>query len=445
MADPILPLPSTNSAAEALSRAMSAAYGEGIIPPEALPDARHAAANAARVRGEEAPTGATAAAGETGATAAAGETGPLGPTSDTGATGATAATGATGVTGAMGETAPTGPTGATAAGETGATAAAGATQEQLDRAESSMDLKSGTAFRIVRGEKERLAGENVKLAQTLTERDAKIVELTANQADAEEVKKLRETNAQQSAELAIVRYESTDEFKAAAGALAGTEGTINAIAKRYSVPERDLSVALSEADPAKRNELLSEMTKEFKPFDLVQFDRSLAERDQRLSQVATLRAQASEKMKTRQAAEADVQRTQMEKLGQSWTKALDISAGTLETEVPITKPTGDAKWDGDVRAVIDRVKKVNIAKIPDEDLALRLYKAELLPLTLGLLTSLAADNGALNERVTKLQGGTPPAGGGVVPAIAPVVAAVAQDASFLKTMAEKLSAIGMPK
>src|SRR5712691_4285161 len=100
------PTPKTDSAAESLARAMTENFGEGAIPPEALPSAHEINSTAARVRGDIRP-------GETAATGATGPTGATGGTAATGATGATGETAATGATGATGETAATGATGAT--------------------------------------------------------------------------------------------------------------------------------------------------------------------------------------------------------------------------------------------------------------------------------------------------------------------------------------------
>jgi len=62
-----------------------------------------------------------------------------------------------------------------------------------------------------------------------------------------------------------------------------------------------------------------------------------------LEQRNTALSQASDRLKSRQAAEMEVQRKANEQFQQSWGKALDISTVNLENEIPITKPTGDEK------------------------------------------------------------------------------------------------------
>jgi hypothetical protein len=454
------PLPSTNSASEALARAMAEQYPGGVIPPEALPGARQLAE---RVRGTDpgGPTGATGeigligVTGPTGATGATAATGATDATAATGATGATAATGATGATaatgdtGATGATAATGATGATAAtgatGATAATGATGATKEQLDRVEGTMDLKTGTAFRIVRGDNDRLEKTVSDQTKALTEKDAKIAELSSKMVDDTAYKALQERVTKQDQELAIVRFESTPEFQTLKTAVGQSESGLSAIAKKYTIPDRDLSVAMAETDPAKRSELLGEMTKDFKPYDLVQFDRMIVERDARLGQMSMALGKAAETLKTRQAAEVDASRKQAENFSQDWSKALKISAATLTTEVPIAKPTGDQKWDADVKAAISTVEKIDITRLPNEDLALRLYKAEMLPMVLRLVTSLVNDNGALTADVAKLRGGTPGAGAGDPPIVKPVISKPDEAASFYKTMQTALASSGLPK
>jgi hypothetical protein len=315
----------------------------------------------------------------------------------------------------------------------------------LDAAEKTMGLKQGTAFRIVRGENDQLRESNTKLSTDLAERDALITQLKSNQADSEEIKQLRARVADQDARLAVVDYQSTPEFQKIKGAADAAENGIASIAKSYGVPSRDLNAALSETDSSKRRELLADMTKEFKPYDLVQFDRLIADRDVRLSEVGSAIAKASETLKTQEAARVAAQRNQMEALSQNWTKALDISAGRLSKEIPITNPTGDAQWDADVKSAIGRVRSTNIAQVSDEELSLRLYKAEVLPLVLKLVTSLVSDNGALNDEVAKLRGGTPPVGGGDTPPVAPVQTGVKPDASFYTTIKEGLANTGLPK
>ena len=454
MPEPTPPTPpNPSSAVDALGKALLENYGNapgGAIPPEALPDQRTINRHAAMVRGDvRAGDTGPAATGATGpATGTTGDTGPAtGTTGDTGpAAGATgAATGSTGDTGpAAGATgAATGGTGPAAA--TGDTGAAAATKEQLDLVEKTMGLKQGTAFRIVRGENEQLKEAQAKLSSDLAERDALIAQLKANQADSEEIKQLRARVTEQDARLAVVDYQSTPEFQRIKGAADAAENGIASIAKSYGVPSRDLNSALSESDPAKRRELLGEMTKDFKPYDLVQFDRLIADRDVRLSEVSNAVAKASETLKTQEAARAAAHRSQMETLAQNWTKALDISAGRLSKEVPITNPTGDEKWDTGVKSAISRVRATNIAQVSDEELSLRLYKAEMLPLVLGLVTSLVSDNGALTDEVKKLRGGTPPIGVGTPPPPTPVKTGVQPDASFIKTLAELLPSTGLPK
>jgi Spy/CpxP family protein refolding chaperone len=439
MADAPLP---TDSASKALAEAFKKNFGGELsdpIPPEALPSP----AQRAGITGPAAPTG------PTGATAA-GPTAPTGPTGATaaGPTGATAAgpTGETGATaaGPTGATAagPTGETGATAAGPTGAT---GATREQLDEVEKRMGLKEGTAFRIVRSDNDRLEGENKQLQTSLAERDTLIAQLKANQADSEEIKKLREKVAAQDAELAVIRYEATPEFQTVQNDFSKTESGLFAIAKKYNIPARDLAAALSEKGEETRRDQLAEMSKDFKPFDLVAFDRLVQEYDIKGSALATARAQAADRLRTRQAAEAEAARTQMEKLTHNWKTALDLSAGQLATEIPLTKPTGDEKWDTDVKNGMNRVKSLNIAQMKDEDIALRFYKSEMLPLALRLVKSLTTDVLSLQERVTKLQGGTPPAGGGAPPPPTPPATGPKPDASFLKVLQELLPGTGLPK
>ena len=307
-----------------------------------------------------------------------------------------------------------------------------------------MDVKAGTAFRYVRGELTKAEKEASDLRTQLAEKDAKITELSGKAMDDGEIAALRTRVAEQDKELAIVRFETTPEYQAVAKGLNTTEAQIAAIAGKNSVPSRDLAAALLETDPVKRGDLLGELTKDFKPYDLVSFDRLVVERDSKLEQKSSMLSQASDRLKSRQQAEQESARKANEQMSQSWTKALDVSTAALENEIPITKSTGDEKWDADVKAGIAKVKNLDINKVSNEDMALRLYKAEMLPLVLRLVTSLVSDNTALNERLTKVSGGTLSPGAGTPPAPTPVATKPKEDASFFATLKEKLPGIGLP-
>jgi hypothetical protein len=428
--------PPPTSAATSFADLLARTFGEGnVIPVDPEP---------VKPTQPQPIEGATAAAPAPGATAAAppatGATGPApeaatGPTGATGATaaatGATAA--ATGATAAA--TGATGPAPEAATGATGPTL----TQEQLDAASKKMDVKAGTAFKYVRGQLETTQTELNSSRTKIAELEAKLKE--APTADPKVVADLQEKVADYERKLAAYDYQTTPEYQSKIESpLTAAEATLKSIASKYNVDQAELRAAIGEKDAAKRSDQLSELSKDFNRLDMATFDRNIAAYDNLQAEKAKVLQFAAETMeKQRRDAEA-ARAAQVRDFQQSWNASLDTTLKTLAEKNPIFAKTGDEKWDADLAGRISKIKSVDIARVPNEALASALYKEAAFDLMEGLVADLVHENQTLNDRVTKLQGGTPPAGAGQVPTEV-AVPTVKPDASFLQTIKDKLPGI----
>lgn len=429
MPDQSLP---TNSASEALAKAMASVYPEGIVPPEALPSKENRESNEPTATpipptaaSPEAPTGATAAPASA---APAGPTGALGP-DDSGITGATAAP------------APEAPTGATAEAATGATGEPEPklTEEQLDAAQKKMTVAAGTAFKNVRNDNKRLEAE-------VTELRTKLEEVSkAPPVSNEELEKLRTENQEYRERLAAVDYQNSEEFRAKISQpLAAVDATLNALATKYSVDANALRLALAEPDASKRSDLLSELSSNFNRLDMQRFDSSIVDYDRlnaEKQQVLQTAFQRQEEAR-RNAEAARVQSAR--EIEASWKADLTNSLNKLTTELPIFAKTEDEAWDKAMQNVVAKVQSIDLGRVPTEQVARAFYKAEALDLALGLVTDLVKKNTEQDALITKLRGSTPVAGAGTPPSAPVTPPGPTGGASFLGTMRDKLSGILPP-
>lgn len=368
--------------------------------------------------------------------AAAAATGPAA----TGATGP-AATGATGPA-ATGATGPveTGATGPAATGATGPTV----TDAALDKAEAGMDLQAGTAFKHVRSENKALAASLAEAKTALAEAQAAAAKVP--EVDKTEFDRVKAQGEAAEKALAAVRFEATQEFQSTVKIpLDKAEASIRDIATRNSVPAGDLAAALAETDEGKRNSMLTELSANFNRFDLTRFDSAVVSMMDLKAKAGEILATASDRYQTLQAAQqADVAR-QTAEVKADWTKALDTSIAQLETEMPIFKPTGDAAWDKSVTDLRAKVRATDLAALPNGELASMLYKANVLPLVLSLVSDLHAKNTTAEERIAVLQGTAPAPGSGIAPVVVDPAKPVIDDkTTFADVLKQRLAGVLPP-
>jgi hypothetical protein len=304
-----------------------------------------------------------------------------------------------------------------------------------------MSVAAGTAFKFVRGENRRLEREMSEKTAAQTRLEQEVADLRSGQASTETVERLQRRVEEQDKELSLVRYESTPEYQAIQKSLDTATDGLKSIAKRYNIAEGELVSALSEKDPSKRSDALSELTKEFKAYDLVSFDRLSVERDARLNERESALSTAADRLKAHLQQQTEQARVKQEAFKTDWKRAIDSSLNTLRQKYPIFNPTGDAKWDGKIVEMVNGVRSLDMTKMSNDDMAMSLYRSEALPLMFEVVTTLMGDNSSLVETVGKLRGTTPPAGGGAAPDLTAGQAGPTGGASFMQVLRDKLPAI----
>lgn len=420
----------TDAAVTSMKDVLAKAFGDsGIIPPEALPSANKA--------NQPDPAAAPAAPDPAAAPAAPAPVPAPNPPAvpDPNAGVQPVGEPAAGATGAA--PAPEGATGeGPTEGETGATGEPGPTDAQLDEAAKKMPVAAGTAFKVVRSENRTLKADKVRLEQELeAAKKAPVVEPT-------EVEDMKSRIKQYEDRLAIVDYQGTEEFQSKiAKPLAQAEGTLKALSEKYSVSAGDLASAIAEPDANKRSDRLSELSTNFNRLDTAAFDRSITDFDRLQVEKQAVLKYAMERIEATKAEQEAAKRKSMETFQKDWNSALDGSLQTFKQEAAPLFDTEDAEWNAKVEAAIGKVRAVDIARMPNDQLAKSLYQGAVLDLTLELITDLVTKNHDLDAEAVKLRGATPPAGGGAAPAPVKGAEGPTAGASFAEVLRANLPSI----
>jgi hypothetical protein len=260
-----------------------------------------------------------------------------------------------------------------------------------------------------------------------------------------EITSLREENAKFKERLAAVDYQNSDAFQnSIAKPLAGIESTFNALATKYSVDPTALRTALMEPDAATRSDQLSELSTSFNRLDMQRFDSSIIEHDRLNAEKSRLLQNAFGIMeKERQDMEASRAQAARE-VAAGWKTSLTSSLNKLTAESPIFAKTDDEVWDKQMGENIAKVQSTDLGRIPIDDIATALYKAEAFNMALSLITDLVKKNADQDATITKLRGATPPAGGGNPPTGPATPPGPTGGASFIQVAREKLGSILPP-
>lgn len=312
------------------------------------------------------------------------------------------------------------------------------TPTQLDKAAEAMTVKAGTAFKVVRGDL-AIAEEALKA------RDAEIAALRAKATavDPTKVEALQEKVKRYEDELAASRVEATDDFKTTiATPLKTTQDALTALATKYEITPRDLEKALSEPDPNKRSDILSELSTNFNRFDMNRFDQLIQEQDKLLGARKSALDGAQGRFEALQKSQAQASKDAMIKFQADWARALDDTYGQLEKEIPVFGKTGDEGWDKMVTEIKGRVQATDVATLTNDELAARFYKAEILPMVMSIVSDLKQKNDTLEATVTKLRGDTPTPVAGEIPA---EVIEPKKYTGFAEALKGEMSKLGIPR
>lgn len=306
-------------------------------------------------------------------------------------------------------------------------------------------MEAGTAFRIVRKEKDTLSKQLEATETKLQAAESKAAEAGTS---SKEVTELREKVERYEKELAVTNYEATEQYQKTIGKpLATANAALTQLTTKYEVPAAELRAALAEPDAGKRTDLLSELSAKFNRLDTAAFDRVIND----ISNLESARSQAlstaSEQL-AQARAERERQATDASKsLEKEWGTARDKALEGLtadETAVGVLfKPTGDEKFDADVTAALEQVKTLDIAKLSNEEIAARFYRSQVLPLATRLISNQFARIEALTAEVAGLRGSTPPIGTGTPPQPTPL-GTVPPNATFADMAKQRMAGVIPP-
>lgn len=313
------------------------------------------------------------------------------------------------------------------------------TPTQLDKAQETMTIKAGTAFKAVRGDL-AMAEERLKTLEA----EAAALRAKASAVDTTRVQTLEEKVKRYEDELAASRVEATDDFKNnITTPLQSTQAALEALATKYEVSPKDLEKALAEPDLNKRSDILSELSANFNRFDMNRFDKLINDQESLLNARKAALDGASGKFAALQQSKEQAAKEAMIKFHADWTRALDDTYGKLEKEIPVFGKTGDEGWDKMINESKARVQSVDVAALSNDDLASRFYKAEILPMVMSIVSDLKQKNDTLEAANAKLRGDTPPVGGGAAPSLEPIEPK--KYTSFAEALKEEMPKIGIPR
>lgn len=273
----------------------------------------------------------------------------------------------------------------------------------LDKVESKMDLKSGTAFKFVRGE---LKAER----DARTALEAKVQELEAKTAQVEDSTALKAKLDAYEKELSVVNVQATEDFKVKVELpLSQAINTVRAFAQKYGISEEDVRAALSEPDPLNRTDSLAELSSNFNRFDLNRFDKALGDIFDLEATRASILSNAQEAMiqlnQQKQSAAASEQAQRKTALAE----ALNQTHEEVSTQL---KAINLPDWDKQAASIKDTVSKSDLFALGPKDLSTLAYRAAGFDTTVKMLESISKENSELKALNGRLKGASPSAAAG---------------------------------
>jgi hypothetical protein len=272
------------------------------------------------------------------------------------------------------------------------------------------------------------------------ELEAKVAELekSRNSSDPEEVTRLRQINEEYERELQVSRVEATKEFKdAVVVPMQQIRESVDTLATKYEISQRDLFEAFSETDPSARADKLSDIAAGMNDRDKF----SLYELEGRFNKVQSTREKvvnnaklALEKINEHRQEQA---KTQQEEYSKRYNSAMDKVWEEAENAVPLLKKVdGDEEWNKQLDDAQQFARGLNFDSV-DEDVRARVaVRSAIAPVIYGQFVQLFNKYQELEKAMEKYQSATPRAGGGSTPASS---APKEEFDDFLEVMKAKLS------
>ncbi len=258
-----------------------------------------------------------------------------------------------------------------------------------------------------------LRGDLKSTRNSLRDKEDRIAELElqlktseGSKVEPETIAKLQSQLSEKEKELSAYRVESTDLYR---------ERVSVPLAKIAEEAEKiggeSLVSALSEPDPRKRSEALSNAVEDLNEYDRTTVFQMARELDGVIDQQSKLRSNAAEAMKELEQQKA-LQQTQAQiEQQKEYSSAAKDAWGVFEKKLPFMKGS-----DGDLREEFKEVMKeglnTNLVEKSSMIQAYSSFSGLLLPKLLKEVSSLRSENSALSETISELESSTPGGSGG---------------------------------
>jgi hypothetical protein len=253
------------------------------------------------------------------------------------------------------------------------------------------------------------------------ELETKVSELEKASSDPEEVTRLRQLNEEYERELQVSRVEATKEFKdAVVVPMQQIRESVDALATKYEVSQRDLFEAFSEIDPSARADKLSDIAAGMNDRDKF----SLYELEGRFNKVQNTREKVvnNAKLALEKINEHRQQRdkAQQEEGFKNYNSAMDKVWEEAQTAVPMLKKVeGDEEWNKQLDEAQSFARNLNFGGLNEDVRARVAIRSAIAPVIYGQFLQLFERYQELEKSMEKYQSATPRAGGGSSPANTP--------------------------
>lgn len=286
-------------------------------------------------------------------------------------------------------------------------------QTATDDLDSKFPDLEGSASPKAQNKWAELRGDLKSTRNSLREKEDRIAELElqlktseGSKVEPETIAKLQSQLSEKEKELSAYRVESTDLYR---------ERVSVPLAKIAEEAEKiggeSLVSALSEPDPRKRSEALSNAVEDLNEYDRTIVFQMARELDGVIDQQAKLRSNAAEAMKELEQQKA-LQQTQAQLEQQKeYASAAKDAWGVFEKKLPFMKGS-----DGDLRdefkEVMEEGLNTNLIEKSPMIQAYSSFSGLLLPKLLKEVSTLRSENSALSETISELESSTPGGSGG---------------------------------
>jgi hypothetical protein len=246
-----------------------------------------------------------------------------------------------------------------------------------------------------------------ELQRQLEEEKAKKLE-----ADPEEIAAIKSKLEEKEKALFASQVQATDEYREAVEApLEKIRDRVKALSEKREIPVRDIMAAISEPDPDKQEELLSEVASNLTEFERIRF-YELAKEHSRLDSVKQrILANSKEAWERIENHRKDNEFKQKEQFNTQLNKALDQTWQSIQERVPLFREQeGNEAWNNTIREIDTTARSLKLDELPPEGRALVAYRACIAPVATKMLFDLYTEHQKVVGELEKIRGATPRAG-----------------------------------